>query len=69
MTEKSCVINGIEWHPFACEYKTQEGSFTTTIYACDEEHAIYVLDELKSTIKVNGRLSNQENTNDTTKAT
>ncbi len=56
---KSCIINGIEWHPFGVEFKTEEGSFSFEIFAANAEHASYVLDELKKTAFVLGQISSQ----------
>lgn len=52
----SCVVNGKTWHLYGVDFETADGKFSTYVYAISEEHASHIVEELKATAKLTGRL-------------
>jgi hypothetical protein len=50
------TVNDRAWHLFGCEYDTPDGKFAFDIYALSHEHAAMMLDELKSTARLLGKI-------------
>jgi hypothetical protein len=49
-------VNGVTWNLFCVEFETADGIFETYIYAVDFGHASLILEELKSTASLSGKL-------------
>lgn len=52
----TCVVDGRTWRTFTCSYDSADGKFAFTIMAISMEHAAAMLEELKSTAKLDGEL-------------
>lgn len=50
------TVGGHQWHLFACEYDTPDGTFAFDIYALSREHAGVMLEELKATARISGKV-------------
>lgn len=50
------VVNGRTWSLFGVEYVTADGAFSTYIYALSFEHASHIIEELRATAKLLGKL-------------
>jgi len=46
----------LPWYPYAVEFKTPEGEFSTHIYARDPQHAAETVECLKQTATVGRRI-------------
>lgn len=57
---KPTVVNGVEWFPFAVEFKSSDGVFQVIIYAVSFEHASYLLEELKQSGEIVGQITDVE---------
>jgi hypothetical protein len=51
-----CKVNGVDWFLYMFEYKTADGTFSAHFYAISDEHAQLVMQELKETAELKGRL-------------
>lgn len=49
-------VNGRTWSLFSAHYKSSDGVFCFYFYAIDFEHASYMLEELKSTATLDGKV-------------
>lgn len=54
--EAQVVVNGRAWRLFSFEYTTVDGVFQSYIYALSFEHASYIIEEMKATAKLFGRV-------------
>lgn len=56
--DKPSPINfsGYDWHPYAAEWTGADGRFGFTFHAISDEHAQIVLQEIKETAFVVGRI-------------
>ena len=48
------VVEGRRWHLFSVEFKADDRTYSTYIYALSAEHAEYALTDLKETGRVTG---------------
>lgn len=55
--ETSVVVNGKKWDLYGVDYSTADGEFGTYIYAMSFEHAAAIIEELKETAKLSGRVT------------
>lgn len=47
---------GRVWHPYAIEYDTPDGAFSTYIYAISDEHAQMMCADLRESARVTGQV-------------
>lgn len=52
----STVQDGRTWHLYSVDFTTADGRFGTYIYALSDEHAVAIVEELKATATLAGRL-------------
>lgn len=52
----SCVVEGVTWFLYAFDYTTADGKYGAHFYAISDEHAQLILQELKETATLRGRL-------------
>lgn len=50
------VVAGRTWHCYSVEFTTADGNFLTYIYALSDEHASHIVEELRATAKLGGRI-------------
>lgn len=49
-------VNGRDWFLYGVDFKTHDGTFSTYIYAISDEHAQMVVQELRETATLAGRI-------------
>lgn len=52
----SCEVRGKTWHLYSFEWGGADGTFCGHFYAISDDHAALVLQDIKDTAKLNGRL-------------
>lgn len=52
-------VNGRLWWPYACRFESPDGAFEFQIHALSEDHAQILLDDLRKTATVLGRIERQ----------
>lgn len=50
------VVDNRTWNMYTVEYETPDGTFSFYIYAISDEHASYLVEELKQTAKLAGKI-------------
>jgi hypothetical protein len=51
-----CDVSGKRWYLYSFEYTTGDGRFSSHFYAISDEHAHIVMQELKETAVLSGRV-------------
>ncbi len=54
------VVDGRTWGLFGVDFKTADGTFSTYIYALSFEHASHIVEELRATATLGGKLEGWE---------
>lgn len=52
----STRVNGVTWNLYAIDFKTCDGTYSAYLYAVSPEHAQSILDDLKDTAEIGGKL-------------
>lgn len=51
-----CYVGKAKWKLYSFSYRTQEGNFVGYLHAVSDEHASYMLEELKKTALLDGEI-------------
>lgn len=54
--ETSCEVDGRTWGLYSFTYQTVDGNFVGYLHALSFEHASYMLEELKGTAEIDGKI-------------
>ena len=52
----SCTVNGLEWSLYSFSFTTPDGWFSSHLYAISDDHARMLLEDLKTTAKLDGQV-------------
>lgn len=52
----TCNVQGRSWNLYGFSYDTPDGKFSGYLYATSQEHASYMLAELKETAVLDGQI-------------
>ncbi len=50
------TVDGVAWHLYAFDFSTPDGVFSSSFYAVSDQHASLLLEELRETAVLRGRV-------------